>query len=74
MPEPRNGCRGWQVSNDVDRMEELSLDEFHQLMRDSRFTKGPFKDSFGDGYGEPYNPQRQVFGQLKDGRFVYAER
>jgi len=36
------------------------------------FTDGPFSETFGSGYGEPYNPRRQAFGMVGK-RGVYCE-
>lgn len=47
--------------------------EFDVLMNEPGFVDGPFVETFGDGYGEPYNPNRQAFGELKDGRGVFCE-
>jgi hypothetical protein len=53
--------------------ELLTRQEFDELFYEDAFIIGPFRDSFGDDDGEPYIPERQAFGQLKDGRYVYAE-
>lgn len=52
--------------------ECLTKAEFDELV-DSGFRDGPFRESFGDGDGEPYYPWRQAFGTLKDGRKVFCE-
>ncbi len=36
------------------------------------FMDGPHVSSFGDGMGEPYNPNREAWGTLKDGTKVWA--
>lgn len=51
----------------------LPKDEFDELVKSKQFSDGPFLSAFGDGYGEPYNPNRQAFGTLKDGRKVFTE-
>jgi len=48
----------------------IPISEFNDLARARKFKEGPFKDSFGDGYGEPYNPNRAVWGVLEDGTAV----
>lgn len=50
--------------------EELPIAEFDQLARTKQFAEGPHISTFGDGYGEPYQPERNVWGKLKDGRNV----
>jgi hypothetical protein len=47
--------------------------EFDKMVSKKQFVDGPFRETFGDGYGESYNPDRQAFGKLKDGRGVYCE-
>lgn len=51
---------------------ELTREDFDALALRKLFADGPWKDTFGDGYGEPYNPNRWLFGTLKDGRRVKA--
>ena len=46
--------------------------QFDDWCKADEFQYGPMKETFGDGYGEPYNPHRMVYGTLKDGRKVYA--
>ena len=48
----------------------ISISEFDDLARKGQFLNGPFVSTFGDGYGEPYNPDRPVWGQLKTGEVV----
>ncbi len=43
------------------------------VLGEKQFVDGPYRDNFGSGHGEPYNPDRQAFGKLKDGRVVYCE-
>lgn len=54
--------------------ERIYRSEFDSLARAKAFIEGPYMDGLGDGYGDPYIPpqQRTVFGQLLDGRKVYA--
>ncbi len=53
-----------------DNHETISRDEFDRLTREDQFADGPYIEAFGDGYGEPYQPNRTMFGTLKDGREV----
>lgn len=69
---PRNQCRDY-IREHGGKAELVTKEEFNQLARQKQFKEGPFQDSFGDGYGEPYNPNRQVFGSLDDGRIIFAE-
>jgi hypothetical protein len=48
----------------------IPFSEFKQRTKDNDFSNGPWIDSFGDGYGEPYNPNRAVWGTLFDGSKV----
>jgi hypothetical protein len=69
---PVNHCRVFMM--DCGAVGELvPKEEFDRLARTGGFAVGPFRDTFGDGHGEPYNPERQAFGKLNDGRCVYAE-
>jgi len=70
--EPRHSCYEYFIRKGCKNPVLLKRAEFDQLVDDG-FVDGPFRDTFGDGYGEPYNPHRQAFGMLKDGRGVYCE-
>jgi len=74
MNEPRHTCQHFMIRNGCSMPIELTRVAFDELVRNGQFEMGPFMDTFGDGYGEPYNPRRQLYGKLKDGRFVFAER
>lgn len=50
----------------------VPISEFNQLTRAGAFSEGPWIENFGSGYGEPYNPHRDVWGTLADGRKVYS--
>lgn len=50
--------------------DPIDIEKFDQHARNGDFAEGPWKDSFGDGYGDPYQPHRTVWGTLKDGRKV----
>ncbi len=52
--------------------EWVDKPEFDQMCDDKEWESEPRIDSFGDGYGEPYNPNRAIFGILKEGRRVYT--
>lgn len=69
---PRNQCEQFMDENEGSP-ELLPKAEFDTLARSKQFAVGPFGDTFGDGEGEPYNPYRQAFGKLNDGRLVYCE-
>lgn len=51
----------------------ISKAAFDALHAAGEFAVGPFKSSFGDGYGEPYNPYRQAAGITTDRRLVFCE-
>ncbi len=59
--------------NSEDIATLIDKDRFDEHYRNKDFVKGPFNDTFGDNYGEHYNPNRQAFGRLKDERIVYCE-
>ena len=68
---PRHQCE-YYVNTHGGESVLLTKSLFDDLFRKEEFAEGPHKDSFGDG-NEPYNPDRQAFGTLKDGRVVYCE-
>ena len=47
--------------------------DFDALAGNGGFVDGPFRETFGDAYGDYYNPNRQAFGTLTDGRKVFCE-
>ena len=51
----------------------INNQEFDDYARNRSFSDGPFIESFGDGYGEPYYPNRWIWGTLIDGRKVKAK-
>ncbi len=53
--------------------ESIAKTDFDSLAREKEFAEGPFMESFGDGYGDPYNPNRTIFGTLKDDRKVKSK-
>lgn len=58
----------------MDEYERIDIAEFDRLARDKQFADGPHISTFGEGYGEPYDMARRVFGTLKDGRKVESEK
>ncbi|MCH8945363.1 MAG: hypothetical protein IIA85_00375 [Nanoarchaeota archaeon] len=71
--QPRNHCSGYMLENGVGEPILLTKKAFNSLAKIKNFSDGPYKDTFGDGYGEPYNSRRQAFGKTKKGLFVYCE-
>jgi hypothetical protein len=55
--------------------ERISRADFNAFCEGDAFKEdaGPFSEAFGDRSGEPYNPFRQAFGILKNGRGVFCE-
>lgn len=52
--------------------KKISIKLFDKFCIEKKFRDGPFIESFGDGYGEPYNPKRYVKGVLKSGKKVWS--
>lgn len=71
--KPRNSCLEFVRSHADLKLECLSRKDFDALFDAKAFKEGPFAESFGSGYGEPYNPHRQAFGTTNDGRCVFCE-
>lgn len=69
---PRNQCRNYVLENGG-KAELVSKPEFDSFYKNRDFIDGPYKDNFGDSYGDPYNPNRQAFGKLKKGDIIYCE-
>lgn len=69
---PRNQCKLY-VQDNGGKAQLIEKQELDSYYHQKEFLDGPNKDSFGDGYGEPYNPNRQAFGKLKTGVIVYCE-
>ena len=69
---PRNQCRDY-VSENGGKATLILKKDFDNHYRKNEFEDGPFKDNFGDDTGEPYMPNRQIFGKLKSGLIVYCE-
>lgn len=69
---PRGQCRSY-IINKGGKAILLTREEFDSYYYEKEFVDGPNVDNFGDGPGEPYFPNRQAFGKLKDGRIIYCE-
>lgn len=50
--------------------EKIPIDEFNKLASTAVWREGPVVSTFGDAYGQPYQPHRRVWGTLADGRRV----
>jgi len=70
--KPRNQCADY-VSRNGGRARLVSVDQFEKWQTMGKFVDGPYKDSFGDGRLEPYNPDRQAFGKLEGGTIIFCE-
>ena len=73
MNEPRNQCRSFFDGREIKSYSCVPKPEFDKYDSQAQFSEGPFRDTFGDGRHEPYNPHRQAFGVLKDGKGVFCE-
>lgn len=51
---------------------QISKAELDAHYKAGDFAEQPQVSGFGDGPGEPYNPNREAWGTLKDGRQVWA--
>ncbi|MBR9706535.1 hypothetical protein GOV14_05855 [Candidatus Pacearchaeota archaeon] len=69
---PRHQCKMYVQSNGGTAIL-VTQQDFDSYMKENKFEDGPFRDSFGDGSLEPYNPYRQAFGKLNIGKIVYCE-
>ena len=69
---PRNQCEHY-INMRGGEATLTTKSDFDSLFRNSQFDDGPYKEPFGSDYGEPYNPNRQAFGTLNDGRVFYCE-
>jgi hypothetical protein len=49
----------------------LEKNDFDNLCR-SGDIEHPYIDAFGDGYGEPYNPKRIIWG-YRDNQLIWTE-
>ena len=50
---------------------QIPKTQFDELCRQKKI-ENPQRESFGDGYGDPYNPTRLIFGYFK-GQLVWIE-
>lgn len=73
MSEPRHGCRAFFAEHKVEQPKQVAKADFDKLYDGEGFKVGPFRETFGDGYGEPYNPARQAFGITTSGDGVFCE-
>lgn len=69
---PRHRCREY-VTENGGVAELVKREEFDDYAKKGEFVDGPCVDSFGDDFHEPFNPRRQSYGKLKDGRVVFCE-
>ena len=53
-----------------DTFEWLDRAEFDRLVDESEWDQQPRMGTFGNGYGEPYRPNKPIFGILTGGRRV----
>ena len=72
-PGPRHQCWSYFLGRGLLPARKISKKEFDKLALAGDFDDGPHRDTFGDGYGEPYYPYRQAFGTLNPGDGVYCE-
>ena len=70
--EPSAATKAWFTQRSIYGYDYIPRAEFDEQAKQGGFRDGPCRDSFGDGYGEPYNPNRQAFGILRNGRAVYT--
>lgn len=71
--EPQGHCSGYIAENviegdlDKDDCYYIPKEEFDELYKNGEFKEGEVhQDTFGMGYGEPYNPDPQAFGKLEE--------
>ena len=69
---PRDECRNYVQENGGEALL-IKKEELNSHVLQKEFLDGPYMNSFGDGYGEPYNQNRQAFGKLKNDLIVYCE-
>lgn len=69
---PRNQCKEYILENGgVATL--VKKEDFDFRTKRNLCSDGPYMDRFGDSYGEPYNPERQAFGKLRNGKIIYCE-
>jgi len=71
---PRHTCEAWFAKRGI-VPRQLSIVVFNRLAKSDMgmFRDGPYEDLYGDGRYDGYNPNRQVWGVLKDGAGIFAE-
>ena len=67
-----DAARMYFACEGVETFKCISAEDFDAAFKANRFNGEPKLDSFGDRYGEPYNPNRAAYGVLKDGTGVWA--
>ena len=72
MEKPRGDCLRWLAERKATDAACLPRRLFDTFVRSGAFSQGPLTGTFGQGYGEPCCPDRQAWGQLKDGRYVFC--
>jgi hypothetical protein len=72
MEPPRHSCHQYFITQRCEHPELIARQKFDKMVDAEEFTDGPFCETFGSGYGEPYNPRRQAFG-MAGKRGVYCE-
>lgn len=72
--EPCHSAHLFMRENKCKSHRFIEKKEFDDLCKQKVFITGPAIETFGDGYGEPYNPIRQIFGKLPDGTCLITER
>lgn len=70
--KPRNACQAFAFRSGKTAVF-VPKAEFDTLCDTKAFVDGPYMDTFGDGYGEPYNPYRQAWGVREDKTVVFTE-
>ena len=73
IENPRGDCLRWLAENRATGAVRLPKRPFDAFVGAGAFDEGPPAGTSGRGYGEPYCPDRQAWGRLKDGRYVYCE-
>jgi len=71
-PKPQISCATYMIKNNATPII-ISKEEFDKLTKEKQFRDGPYRETFGEGYGEPYNPFKQAYGQLNNENYVFCE-
>jgi len=72
MRVPQGGAAAFFIKHKIFDAKYVPQKTFDHLVKAGIIAK-PFRDSFGDGPGEPYNPHRQAFGIDKHGIGLFTE-